>query len=270
MKRLSLLVTVLFASGTTALVFAQNASSRPVSTGHSVASFGFGPAGSTISEKLNAPFSAVAVERFEQTLNDGTNISRENRETVMRDSAGRVYRGRELKRSGNGERDPVVIFTITDPVKHIQFHCIAFHKHCTEAEYRYPRRFTQFAQPKHLPDVAIDELGDSNIGGVQVAGQRITRVVREGSAGNDRPFDTTEEIWHSKELDVDVEVKRTDPRFGVRETTLTEVRLAEQDSTFFQVPDGYQVSQLVQPKGAIAPLPESGLPAIPPVAPGIP
>jgi hypothetical protein len=50
--------------------------------------FGFGPGGSSISSKPNAPFSAIAIERFKQTLNDGTNISRENQETVMRDSAG--------------------------------------------------------------------------------------------------------------------------------------------------------------------------------------
>ena len=270
MRLVSLLLIVLLASGIAPRLTAQGAISPRASTNRPIISGGFGPAGSLISEKSNAPFSAVALERFDQTLNDGTNISRKNQVIIMRDSEGRVYRGRELKRLGSGESERLVIFTITDPIKHIQLHCTVVTKHCSETEYKLPRRRYGFPQPKHLPDVTTEELGDSNISGVQVVGRRITRVIPEGSAGNDRPFDTTEEIWHSKDLDIDIQVKRIDPRFGIRETTLTDVNLVEPDPRFFQVPEGYKVGPLIQPGGAMAPLPASGLPAIPSIAPGIP
>lgn len=268
MKQLPFLILLLLAISA-ARVGAQTSSSRADSAGHPVLSFGFGPAGSTISPRPNAPFSAVAVESFEQTLNDGTTISRENQEIVMRDSAGRIYRGRELKNHSK-DRDPLIFFSVTDPVKRIQFRCIAVGKRCSILRYRQPPHRDRFPSAEHFKDVTVEDLGDSTISGVPVVGKRITRVIPEGSAGNDRPFDTTRETWHAKELDVDVEVKRTDPRFGVRTTTLTQLDLAEPDPKFFQIPDGYSVGQLPQSVGAMAPLPESGLPAFPPVAPAIP
>jgi hypothetical protein len=269
MKQLRLFLLLLLLTIPVPRGIAQTSISRTGSADHPVLSFGFGPAGSTISRKPNAPFSAVAVEGFEQTLNDGTTISRENHEIVMRDSAGRIYRGRELK-SHSTDREPLIFFTVTDPVKHIQFRCLAVGKRCSIMQYRQPPHNDRFPSPRHIKDVTIEDLGDSSIRGVQVMGRRFTRVIPEGSAGNDRPFDTGLEIWYSKELDVDVEVKRTDPRFGVRTTTLTQLDPSEPDPTFFQIPEGYTVGQLHQSVGAMAPLPQSGLPALPSIAPGIP
>jgi hypothetical protein len=52
----------------------QSASERSAPQG--VTSFGFGPAGSVISTKQHAPFSAVVVEQMGQTLSDGTNVAK--------------------------------------------------------------------------------------------------------------------------------------------------------------------------------------------------
>lgn len=272
MKHLSVPLSVLLLATLTPPVIGQTVSSRASSADRPVQAFGFGPAGWTISPKRNAPFSAVAVESFQQTLNDGTTIARENQEIVMRDSAGRIYRGREIQRH-SADGDKLIFFTVTDPTKHIQIRCIAVGKHCSVMQYHQAPRRSRFPTPNHLGDVrdiTTEDLGDSNVSGVPVVGQRITRVVPEGSAGNDRAFDTALEIWHSTELDVDVEVKRTDPRYGVRTTTLTQLDLAEPDPAFFQIPEGYVVGQVHHSVGAMAPLPQSGLPALPPLAPGLP
>jgi len=69
------------------------------------------------------------------------------------------------------------------------------------------------------------------------------RVIPEGMVGNDRAFTTVRELWHSKELDVDVQVKRTDPRWGTRTATMTEINLGEPDASFFQIPEGYRVEK---------------------------
>ena len=213
---------------------------------------GFGPFGNGLSTKRNAPFSTVIVEQTQQTLNDGTNISREYEETVMRDSRGRIYRARKIIRPQHigpvpnaapvPEHPPMMIITITDPVRHVQYFCSPV-RICRKSAYRQPPTLRRpFANDrKKMPDVTVDDLGPSTVSGIEVRGARITRVVPEGSAGNDRPFTTSEEVWYSKALDADVEVKRTDPRMGTRTTTMTEVSLREPDPSYFQVPAGYRV-----------------------------
>lgn len=228
---------------------------------HTVVTFGFGPAGGTISSKQHAPFSSVLVEQSAQTLNDGTNISRESQEVVMRDGMGRIYRARKIKRPGR-EAEFLMFYTITDPVRHLQYRCIPLRKTCSQMEYRQPPIMRRF--PGNSKDVTVENLGTSNISGLEVEGKRLTRVIPEGTTGNDRAFTTTEELWSSKELDVDVQVKRNDPSMGTRTTTMTEVSLGEPDPSFFQIPDGYQLQKRKRPTGALAPLPAGGETAFPP------
>ena len=235
---------------------AQTAGSGTASTSQTVTSSVGLPAGIVISAKQHAPFSAVLVSQLEEKLSDGTNITRENEEVVMRDSMGRTYREREIKIPGRTERDPRMSIIITDPVEHVQYMCTSTIKVCRKMAYREP--------PSHRPAmsrgtnyVTIEDLGSSNISGVEVEGTRITRVIPEGTVGNDRAFTATEELWHSNELDVDVRATRSDPRMGTRTTTLSEVRLSEPDPKYFQVPDGYRVVEQ-QPSsgtpGAMSPL----------------
>ncbi len=237
----------------------QSATTQPAP--HTVVTFGWGPAGGTISSKQHAPFSAVLVEQMAQTLNDGTNIAHENQEVAMRDGMGRIYRARKIKRPGR-EAEFLMFYTITDPVRHVQYRCIPFRKTCSQMEYRFPPVMHRF--PGKNKDVTVEDLGTSNISGLEVEGKRLTRVIPEGTTGNDRAFTTTEELWSSKELDVDVQVKRNDPRMGTRTTTMTEVSLGEPDPSLFQIPDGYKVEKRKRPTGALAPLPSGGETGFPP------
>jgi hypothetical protein len=242
----------------------QSASERSAPQG--VTAFGFGPAGSVISTKQHAPFSAVLVEQMEQTLNDGIDIARENQEVVMRDGMGRIYRGRQMKRPAGKENASLMQITITDPVRHLQYLCTPIMKVCTKMGYRMPPgiRQSRAAEPGKGKDVTVEDLGSSSIGGIDVEGKRVTRVIPEGSVGNDRPFTTIEEVWRSKELDVDVQLKRNDPRMGMRTTTMTEVSLSEPDPKYFQIPEGYHVVEPKRPTGALAPLPAGGETSYPP------
>lgn len=254
MKRsaLFLLTTVIAVMSVAA---AQNSTSttRPPTP---VFGFGFGPAGSAISPKPHAPFSAVLTQHTEQILSDGTTITRDNQEIVMRDSMGRIYRGREIKLPEGTHGEPHLLFTICDPVEHVQYVCSSIPKHCRKMGYRDPsslRRPTRTASGNH-PDITVEDLGTANISGVDVQGERITRIIPEGRVGNDRPITSTQETWHSKELEVDVEVKRTDPRAGTRTNTITDLNLGEPDAVYFQVPEGYKVQQGGIPSGGMSPL----------------
>jgi|SRR5579871_5445325 len=219
-----------------------------------VSGFGFGPAGNAIAPVAHAPFSAVLVQQSEQTLSDGTTISREFRETVVRDSMGRIYRGRELRPPGARSSEPHLLFTITDPVEHVQFVCNSVPKHCRKMEYRSPPNKRRPVYPARQKDIVVEDLGTSNIDGVEAQGQRITRTIPEGQVGNDRPFTTTEERWHSNDLDIDVEVKRSDPRAGTRTNTLTDLKLGEPDEALFRVPENYKIDVGGLSAGALSPL----------------
>ena len=221
----------------------------------------FGP-GNFISAKQHAPFSALLTQQTQQTLNDGVNISRENEEVIMRDAMGRIYRARTVKRvggssaGGSSEREPATLITITDPVQHVQYLCSSFRRACTKMAYQPPsaRRGVHGLDPEKRPDTTVEDLGSSNISGVEAEGKRVTREIPEGFIGNDRPFTTTEEVWHANELDVDVQVKRSDPRTGSHITTLTNIQPGEPDPGYFQVPAGYRVDERKGPIGALAPV----------------
>jgi hypothetical protein len=206
--------------------------------------FGYGPGGTLISAKKNAPFSAAVTSQVEQLLSDGTTIRRENQETVMRDSTGRIYRERALSMRPYAENDSSRMINIIDTVQHVQYVCSTLRKVCTKMTYRTPPKFhrASLSDPKR-PDMSVEDLGPSEISGVEVEGQRITRTLPEGMLGNDRPITTTEETWYSKALDVNVQMKHNDPRMGMRTTTMTTVNPSEPDPKYFQIPEGYRVEE---------------------------
>ena len=237
---------------------AQAASAQPGTPAHVVTqSFWFGPARMVVPPTPHAPFSAVLVERAEDALADGVNINRENEEVIMRDAMGRIYRARKIKARdvvGNARPRavPSMMVTITDPVAHVQYTCTPI-KICNKVGYgQWPTGLGPQPGPFPVLDpardrsITVEDLGTATMSGVEVEGKRLTRVIAEGTVGNDRAFTSMVERWHSKELDVDVQVKRTDPRWGTRTATMTEINLGEPDASFFQVPEGYRVGK--QPK----------------------
>lgn len=206
--------------------------------------FGYGPAGTLVSAKANAPFSATVTEQSDQILNDGTTIHREGQETVMRDSAGRIYRQRTLSPRPHGEANSFEMITIIDTVRQVQYVCSTFRKACTKMTYHTLPSFRRPSpgDPKR-PDLIVEDLGPSEISGLEVEGTRVVRTIPEGRLGNDRPITSTEELWYSKALDVNLQMKRNDPRMGTLMTTMTTVNPLEPDPKYFQVPEGYRVEE---------------------------
>lgn len=246
-KALLLIVATALARTGTAQVSDQHFVSPP---GH-VVSFGFGPAGNLIPPIKNAPFSGVLNSQIEQTLDDGTHINRESQEVVMRDSQGRIYRARTIKRPGSNLHDFELI-TLLDPSQHLEYLCTPL-KICRTLQYRDPsaRRYLRGFDSKNDPNVTVEDLGTAEMSGVVVEGKRVTRLIAEGTVGNDRPFSTVEERWHSAQLDLDIQVKRTDPRTGTRTITMSDLIASEPDAKYFEIPEGYRVEPMripMQPK----------------------
>ena len=268
MKHLRLWLAAAAMTVLTALGASAQAASAPAGTpAHMVTQLlGFGPAGMVVPPTAHAPFSAVLVERLEDALADGVNINRETEQVLMRDGMGRIYRARKINVKGNARviAVPGMMVTITDPVEHVQYTCTPI-KICRKMGYRqWPSG--RGPQPGPYPvldpardrSITVEDLGTATMSGLEVEGKRLTRVIAEGTVGNDRAFTTTEELWHSKELDVNVQVKRSDPRWGTRTETMTEINLGEPDASFFQIPEGYRVEKgpnRISPQPQVEPFP---------------
>jgi hypothetical protein len=195
-----------------------------------------------------APFSATIFDQW--TLSDGTKIDSKS-DVVMRDGRGRVYR--ELQMPAPGEAQTEIEIRIDDPIRRTEYLCHPKGKSCITIEFRpmtdvrRPTMADVQSVAKGTPDATLEDIGAANIGGVAVLGMREIRVIPAGAIGNDRPLNLSLENWYSPELEVDVELKSSDPRWGTRTRTMTNVSLGEPDPKYFGVPEGYELTDMREP-----------------------
>ena len=93
-----------------------------------------------------------------------------------------------------------------------------------------------------------ENLGMQNIEGVEAEGTRTITTIPADAIGNERPIEITYEKWYSKELQLVVMSKHSDPRFGEQTYRLTNIVRSEPDASLFTVPNGYKV--ITEPSGA--------------------
>jgi hypothetical protein len=97
--------------------------------------------------------------------------------------------------------------------------------------------------PPVLPKGAVktESLGTRRLEGVEAEGVRLTTTVAAGAIGNERPIEIVYERWYSKELELIVFSKYTDPRFGEQTYRLVNVKRDEPDSALFTLPADYKI-----------------------------
>jgi hypothetical protein len=108
-----------------------------------------------------------------------------------------------------------------------------------------------------------EDLGTQNIEGLTCEGTRRTTTIPAGAIGNDRPIEMVYERWYSKDLQMVVSSKHSDPRFGEQTYTLKNINRSEPDPSLFTVPQGFKVISdghgdgmyVRTPKPAAAPAP---------------
>jgi len=91
------------------------------------------------------------------------------------------------------------------------------------------------------PKMTSESLGSQMIEGLNAEGTRRTTTWAVGSIGNDREIVVTNENWFSKQLQVEVLTKTSDPRSGDSTTKLTNVSLVEPDPALFMPPPDYTI-----------------------------
>lgn len=92
-------------------------------------------------------------------------------------------------------------------------------------------------------ETRTEQLGSQIIEGVDAEGTRTYTTIPAGAIGNERPIEIVYERWYSKELQMTVYSKHTDPRFGEQTYRLTNIVRSEPDPSLFTVPQGYKISQ---------------------------
>lgn len=86
-----------------------------------------------------------------------------------------------------------------------------------------------------------EDLGTQNIEGVEAQGTRTTTTIPAGAVGNERPIEVVYERWFSKELQLVVMSKNSDPRTGESTYRLTNIVRNEPDPSLFAVPTSYRI-----------------------------
>jgi hypothetical protein len=87
----------------------------------------------------------------------------------------------------------------------------------------------------------VESLGVRNIEGVEAEGTRTTTTIAAGAIGNERPIEIVYERWYSKDLQLIVLSKHSDPRFGEQTYRLTNINRNEPDRSLFTPSSDYKI-----------------------------
>jgi hypothetical protein len=99
----------------------------------------------------------------------------------------------------------------------------------------------------NAPKTTSESLGTQVIEGVTAEGTRRTTTWAVGTVGNDREIVVTNETWFSRQLQVTVLTKTSDPRSGETTTKLANISLAEPDPSLFMPPLDYTIKDVGAP-----------------------
>jgi hypothetical protein len=193
-----------------------------------------------------APFTATVTAEWLRTLEDGTTVSLQNRRSVMRDSAGRIFQERRSLVPKSGPQEPELLrVEISDPATHRKYFCFMRRKVCDLEDYYAPAAEPlPAAGPREDGEgtVTREDLGKNTVSGLEAIGTLETTIINAGAMGNDRPISITKEFWYSPQLGLNLYVKRVDPRHGTQTFTVSEIGLAEPDPSNFSLPAGFAVA----------------------------
>jgi hypothetical protein len=192
------------------------------------------------------PYTAEAVTETEQVRPDGNRATRRMSASIARDSRGRVRREHGSVVIGPlvAER-AVPLVTISDPAAGTQLLLDPDRKTATWMPVPTAGDRTAGADPLRRPreseqaSARTTPLGSRNIDGIATEGTRTTLTI-EGR-GNSTKVEVVSERWHSRDLQVVVMTRRSDPRFGETVYRLTNVSYAEPSPDLFDVPAGFTV-----------------------------
>jgi hypothetical protein len=203
----------------------------------------FGVAGKVVQ---GAPYSAQAVTQFTQTLASGDHIQRTMTASIARDSQGRTRVDRSISGVGalsarEGAQGRAIM--IHDVVAGVSYALNPATKTGSSMQIRArPAGSEQTRARRSSTAEKTEDLGTQVVQGVSAQGKRVTRAIPAGQEGNEKEIDIVTETWYSTDLQVVVQSKTSDPRFGETTYQLSGLNRVEPDPALFAVPAGYAIT----------------------------
>jgi hypothetical protein len=196
-----------------------------------------------------APFTANFSGQTSQTLADGNKIQHSSKGSMARDSQGRTRLEVTLSAIGPWSTSGLNhgIF-INDPVANVRYILEPDQKIAISLPVPTGRNNGKNGPPPSRfqsdnKDVTSTSLGTQVMAGVSAEGKVVTRTIPAGVIGNLNSIAIRVETWYSADLQMNVSIKRSDPRMGATDFELSDIQRQEPDATSFQVPSGYTVKQ---------------------------
>ena len=208
---------------------------------------GMGPSGPPPGAVSGAPYSAVEAIQSQQTLSDGTQITRSEQVKMYRDSQGRTRTERTMTAPGGSAAQTRTMISIVDPVAGYETRLDAERSTAVRTALPVPRSGARPAPPAGAPTPQVQDLGTKTINGLLATGTRTTLTIPAGAFGNSQVIESVREVWVSQDLQVPLLVTSTDPRFGTSTMQLGSVVRAEPDASLFQIPSSYSVTTRDRP-----------------------
>jgi hypothetical protein len=203
--------------------------------------------GITITPVDGAPFSATEEVRNEQTLPDGTVDVKRTWTQIGRDTRGRIHdEVRSLVPADFHGTPRLRVMHLYDPRTRLSTYCNPVTLLAQQHLFLEPEKKASVSNSQEK----IEDLGTSTINGLFVRGTRHIFTVSAKASGTGAPVAVTNEYWYSQDLQINVLIRRTDPRTGTQTVSLADLKREEPDQSFFEVPEGYKIVDMTPPDGA--------------------
>jgi hypothetical protein len=213
---------------------------------------GAGPGPRTV--VAGAPYSATETVTSQQTLAGGNQISRTHTSTVARDSQGRISTIETVTPPASSGKAPYTIQTIFDPVAGYRY--VLNSSTLIAMQEPLPKMRSASGTPATRPGRSSDarandarpneksaSMGTQMVNSVLAAGSQVTETIPAGAIGNAQEIQAVRVSWISNTLQVPVQIKTSDPRFGSTDMELTNIVQGEPNGSLFVVPSGYTIKQ---------------------------
>lgn len=199
-----------------------------------------GPGGKVVTGQ---PYSGTQTVTTQQTIGGGNQITRTHQSTVARDSQGRVSSSETITPPVASGKAPYTVESIFDPVAGYRYRLDSATMVAMQAALP-PQRTPGATKTRPAnPNITTTSLGTQVVNGVQATGTQVTQTIPAGSIGNAQPIQIVRVEWVSTALQVPVQIKTSDPRFGTTDMELTNIAQSEPSGTLFTVPAGYTIQQ---------------------------
>jgi hypothetical protein len=201
----------------------------------------------------SAPFTAKLSAQTTESFADGNKIQHSTTGFIARDSQGRTRQEVTLSAIGpwatSGMKHGIFV---NDPVASMHYILEPDQKMAISMP-SLPARGKggngnappppKFQARNNQSNTTTMSLGVQTVGGVSAEGTLITRTIPAGEIGNLNPIQITVERWYSSDLQMNVLIKRSDPRMGATIFQLSDIQRQEPDASLFQVPSDYTLKQ---------------------------